>query len=130
MREQKFQDKTNFNSTGNSEYRKRFIKPIDTETYKRIPVTRKDFYNKNYFDNLPKYVEKSEYSTSFAFNQPIAYSKTADFTINPSQDVLSAARGRPLARKIDHDPKVGVSQTKYDHQWPKLENRELFEWIK
>ncbi|RNA10851.1 hypothetical protein BpHYR1_053423 [Brachionus plicatilis] len=130
LREQKFQDKASFESTGYSEYGKRYNKPIDTESYKRIPVTRKDFYNNNYFDNLPKYVEKSEYATSFSSAEPIAYSKTAEFTINPSQDVLSAGGGRPLARKIDQDPKIGISQTKHDHQWPKLEKRELFEWIK
>lgn len=130
LREQKFQDKANFSSTGNSEYRNRFNMSIDPENYKRIPVTRKDLNIENFFDNLPNFVEKSEYAVSFSSYEPISYTKSVDFTINPSQDVVSAARGRPLARKIDHDPKIGVSQTQYDHQWPKLENRELFEWIK
>ncbi|CAF0842210.1 unnamed protein product [Brachionus calyciflorus] len=77
-----------------------------------------------------KYPEKSEYATSFGFTQPLAYKKTTVLAINPTQDVLSATGGRPLIKKIDYDPKTAISQTKNDHQWPKLEKRELFEWIK
>ena len=127
---QKYDDKSTFSVTGNSEYRTRYNKSIDPEQYKRIPVTRKDINKNNYLENLPKYVEKSEYATSFQCSQPIAYSKTAPFSINPMQSVESATRGRPLARKVDYDPKLVTSQTHIDHQWPKLEKRELFEWIK
>jgi hypothetical protein len=131
IRTQKYQNnaKSSLSATGNSEYRTRFNKNITPDQYKRKAITRKDFCNNSYLESLPNFVEKSEYATSFTFSKPIAYTKTAEFTINPTQDVQSAGRGRPLARKIEYDPKLVTSQTHTDHQWPGLENREIFEWI-